>query len=488
MTTRQMSVLDQLVKELSERKTGYKADGFATGNPGNNYVHGPGGIFGVSGLEQNVFSTRIQPRGLAGALQAKGSIDMYPLYPYITGFLDNTGTDPDTVCEDPMTAGLVKGCIQTAQFGRYSFQTQELELNRVGQRINRGEFLDLRLVNDPLVEEVQGLMGGLANGGAALSAAREVVMAWLQLGVSFQNKLIRQVYIGNPANNSAGGGYAEFPGLDILIGTNKVDAITGTECPSLDSDIKNFNYGLVDGSTPDIVEVITYLARYLKHNADRMGFSPVQWAITMRPELFYEITAIWPCSYLTYRCTFRDSSDQARVNVDAGDAIAMRDDMRNGNYLLIDGTRFPVIIDDGIVEESNTNNGAIPSGDFASDIYFIPLSVRGGLQTTYFEYLDYTQGAMLGVQDGRYTDSYWTDGGRFLWHKKVPINWCVQWLAKIEPRIVLLTPQLAGRIMNVRYSPLQHTRTAFPGDPYFVDGGVTSRTGPSLYSDWNLPG
>lgn len=473
-------------KGVNLEQFGYKHT-TPSGTPTTNYMHGPGGIFGVAGLEQDVLSTRVQPRGLAGALPAQGSMRINPLYPYLTGFQAETGTNPDGVCDDPMTAGATKSCIQTAQLGRYSFMTKEIEINRVGQQTDRGEFLDLRPLNPPLLTNEGGILAQNINGMPNLR--REVEMAFLEVGVSFQNLLMQQIYQGNPANNSAGGGFAEFPGLDILIGTNKVDAITGTNCPSLDSDIKDFNYGLVDevSSGTDIVEVLTYMWRFLRHNATRMNFDPTEWVITMRSELFFEITAIWPCSYLTYRCAFRDVDGNDRQVVNAKDQVDMRDQMRAGKYLLIDGIRIPVVEDDGIVEETDADNINILAGQFASDIYFIPTSVRGGRASTFFQYLDYVQGAMIAVQDGRLGDDFWTDGGRFLWHKKPPLNWCTQWVAKIEPRIILLTPQLAGRVQNVRYQPLQHTRSPFPDDPYFVDGGETSRAGPSLFSDWNLP-
>lgn len=475
--------VDTFVEALMARmaeKQGFKHT-TPSGTPTTNYMHGPGGIFGVSGLERDLISTRVHPQGLVGILNALGSIRMNPLYPYLTGFQANTGDQPTTACADCETAGPTKSCIQTAQFGRYCFMTKELELNRIGQQTNRGEFMDLRLVNDPLLQNMGGLLDMNIDGAPDL--VRETLMAMVEVGVSFQNLLTVQLYQGNPTNN-LGTGYAEFPGLDILIGTNKVDAITNTECPSLDSDIKDFNYGLVCEATPDIVEAVTYMARILKSNSRRMKFEPTQWVITMREELFYELTSCWPCSYLTYRCTFRDNANE-RLNVDARDAVEFRDAMRAGSYLLIDGIRWPVIVDDGIDEETDADSALIQAGQFASDIYFIPLAVRGGFATTYMEYLDYNRGAMIGARDGRYVDEFWTDGGRFLWHKKPPVNWCVQWLAKIEPRVILLTPQLAGRIQNVRYAPLQHTRQPFPADPYFIDGGETSRTGPSLYSDWN---
>jgi len=475
------SFLEQMAQRLTERM-GQKHTQ-PTGNPTGNYMHGPGGIFGIAGLERDLISTRVHPQGLIGTLRAQGSITTNPLYPYLSGFAADWGADPDGVCDNCQTAGPTKSCLQTAQFGRYCRQTKEIELNRVGLRSNRGEFLDLRLVNDPLLSDMGGIMSMNIPGNPDL--IREVLMGMVEVGVSFQNLLTPQVYQGNPANNSANGGYAEFPGLDILIGTNKVDAITGQVCPGLYSDIKDFNFGLVDNFAPDIVQYVTYMARYLKSNSIRQKFEPTEWVITMREELFYELTAVWPCSYLTYRCNTRPGAIAGEL-VDAGDAIAMRDNMRAGRYLLIDGAQWPVVVDDGIHEDNPADHAQILPGQFASDIYFIPLTVRGGLATTYMEYVDYSQGAMVGVADGRYGDDFWTDAGRFFWHKKPPLNWCVQWISKIEPRIILLTPQLAGRITNVRYAPLQHTREPFPGNPYFMDGGPSFRTGTQYYSDWHL--
>jgi len=172
---------------------------------------------------------------------------------------------------------------------------------------------------------------------------------------------------------------------------------------------------------------------------------------------------------------------------DTGDAIAMRDAMRNGEYLIIDGMKIPVIIDSFIEEESSGDQGQIDAGCFASDIYIVPLTIQGGRPVTFFHYFDYSKGPMQAVSDGHVSSYFWTDGGRYLWHAKPPVNWCIQHIAKVEPRIILLTPQIAGRLTNVQYCPLQHERDAHPDDDYFVDGGVTERTSPSHYADWNLP-
>ena len=84
---------------------------------------------------------------------------------------------------------------------------------------------------------------------------------------------------------------------------------------------------------------------------------------------------------------------------------------------------------------------------------------------------------------------FWSDGGAFLWGLKPPVNWCIDLIAKVEPRIILRTPQLAGRLTDVVYVPLQHTNDPLPSQDYFVNGGVTTgRPFPSPFSEWNLAG
>jgi hypothetical protein len=395
---------------------------------------------------------------------------------------------PDGVCDDPETAGAEKRCLQTAPFGRYSFKTREAEINRIGQLVNRGEFDDLRLLNDPIAPELGKTIFPNISPNKQLSAGAEVLARMLELGVAFANRLGRQVYIGDPVNNSAGGGSKQFMGLDLLIGVNKVDAITGQDCPSLRSDIKDFNFTEVcdDSANPDIVRVATTMWRQLNHIAQHMQMTPVRIIIAMRTALFWELTDCWPCAYLTHRCTFNASTDNREIFVDGRENVRLRDSMRNGNFLLIDGVRVPVILDDNIEEDSSGDNSQIPIGCFASDMYFIPLTVRGGVPVTFFQFFDYRRGTMQAVVDGRMTNQFWTDGGRYLWTWDTR-NFCIVHEAKIEPRIVLRTPHLAGRITNVVYCPLQHPRDPQPSDPYFVDGGVTDPPAPSLFSDWNAP-
>lgn len=437
----------------------------------NNLMHGPSGIFGAAGVDRDIFSTRIKPRGLAAAVPAMGTNDDSPIVGYLTGFTDTeTGAEPTNKCDDPLEAGELKSCLQGAAFGRIARKTKPLALVDIGRRVNRGEFMDLRLVNDPMMESGLFVPGLPADLTTALN--REVLARLLTLGSAFENKLYPMVWTGAVANNTGGDGYREFVGLETLVGTGKVDVLEGTSCPSLDSDVKNANYATVQNDTATIFNIMTMVWRFVNHNATHMGFLPVEWVWVMRGDLFSELVDRWPCVYATYRCGGAAATPN---NTDAMALRALSDQMRNGGYLTIDGRNIPVIVDDGIPEDTNTTNANVPSGSFASDIYLLPLTVRGGRRVLFFEYFDYSQGTAQAIADARLGNvAYVSDGGRFLFYSQFT-NGCFSLAATLEPRIRLLTPQLAGRISNVVYSPLQHFRQPFNDDPYFTNGGAVSR-------------
>jgi hypothetical protein len=474
------NVLDALVAAIAPRLAEKMGNKGATGTPTTYYAHGPAGLFSTCGVEQDVISSVVTPQGILAYMLAYPNVNMYPLFQYITGFRDDTGNEPDAVCDNCKTAGLKKGCLQTAQFGRYCRETRELSVERLYQRNNRGEMDDLRLIN-PVFNGTNPLVPARTNQDPFKS---EVAQALLEVGVSLERLLSRQVWIGNPTNNS-GTGYLEFPGLEILVSTGKVDAISNTSCPSLDSDIKEYNYQDVCTGAPSIVEVASYLYRYLSKNARTMNLEPVDFRWVMREELFYELTSCWPCSYTTYRCSNTDTAGRIDPvgTFDAAQMVKFRDDMRNGRYLLVDGKQIPVILDDGIPEDTATNNANLNPGEFSSDIYLLPFSVRGGIASLYMEFVDFSKTQPDINLAGFNNDYQVTDGGKYMWIKD-KVRGCFLLQAVIRPRVILRTPHLAGRINNVKYTPLQHTREPFPSDGYFVNGGVVERSTPSYYSEW----
>jgi len=56
---------------------------------------------------------------------------------------------------------------------------------------------------------------------------------------------------------------------------------------------------------------------------------------------------------------------------------------------------------------------------------------------------------------------------------------------KTEQRVILRTPQLAGRIDYVMYEPTQHLRSPYADSDYFQDGGISTRPASrSSYAVW----
>src|SRR6185503_7471903 len=98
-------------------------------------------------------------------------------------------------------------------------------------------------------------------------------------------KLAQLMWTGSPANN-IGEGYMEPVGLERLVATGYKDALTGASCTALDSDIKDFGHRRVDEHPTELVNYLTYIARYLRTLATKSGALPTRWAFAMREELF----------------------------------------------------------------------------------------------------------------------------------------------------------------------------------------------------------
>jgi len=475
-------------QQLANALLAVKTKGVVSSTPTASYGHGNGGLFSYPGMSKPLFSAFILPRmGLQDRLPVRPNMDMNPLYGIMTGVTATSGSEPATPCDDPPTVGLAKLCTHTFVYGRQSRQTKVYDITRSGKLTNRGEFMDYQLyggpgLNNPTAPTIPGAsMGDAPN--------TEVAKLLFEMAVAWSRDFARELYTGNPASNNAGGGRTYYNGLDILINTGYRDAITSIACPAADSIVRSFgSQDISNGAGATLVRQVTNIYRNLKFIATRAGLAPVKWVITMPWAMFYEVSAVWPCAYETYRCSV--TGDDARRVVDTQYLNKMVEDMRGdmqartGQYLLIDGERVEVICDDGITET------VLAGESFTAPMYFVPLTVLGGVPVTYMEHIDYQNGSAAGsamrtanvlAADGFYSTS---DNGRFLWHKKPPANFCVQMLAVTEPRLLLLTPHLAARLTSIKYTPIAHQRDFDPNSSYYVNGGQTDYGGygPSFYS------
>lgn len=468
------------LQQMQGRQYGVKHD--VTGGPiAAGYSHGPGGLLSFPGVDNEVFHTIMGNKSIMGQLPAIASLFAAPTYYTITGVQDESGSEASEDCDPSPIAGLMKACLTTSVFGRYKRQTAQLEINRLGLLNDRADPMDLTLVGSPIHGS-----GLFASGPSDPSVpgdllTNEVSRKFWELAMILHRLLAVELWNGNPANDAGEtGSRKQMTGLSLLVNTGYVDAETNQACPSMDSYISNFSFGRVDqaAGADNIIAAITNMYYQVRSRAERTGVNPVRWVFAMREQLFRELTAVWPCSYLSFRCI--TGNPNATEFIDAQDAVRFRDEMRAGSYLLIDGIRVPVILDDGITELTNTTNANVPSGCFGTDIYLIPMSVIGGRQVTFLEYFQYDNPSIRDALQNMVLAKI--DGAWLI----VPVQTrqCIQFEVKIEPRLVMRTPWLASRLQNVVYCPVQHIRDPFPDDPYHVDGGRTERQGPSFYTLW----
>lgn len=467
--------------------------------PAGQILQQNGGLFATPGLERPVFSAMLRPmQGLADAMPVMpagtsiqpdsdyGGYDA-PLFDTITGVTAGNSeawdAQPNAPCDDAPIGGLMKACAMTQPYARM-YQGIQLRMNELGRIRNRGVPTDLSLVNQAPVTGMNFLPTNTQN--ANNDALRSILFnRFFTAGVSFQRLFAPLVYSMTPANNKAGGGAKQSQGIDILINSgNKYDAITGTPCPAMDSDIKNFQCQIVSQAGNDIVATIDSMYSFLAWNAEQMGLAPVQWAMVMRPELFDEITKIWPIRYYQELIAALSGSSSGRLNFNVNEASAARDDYRRGQFLPLRGERIPVIRDTGIIEYNVTTRAGLAAGQYCSDIYFVPFTVLGGIPVLYWEYFDQDNAQMRAAEQlGNFSATWTTDSGRFRWYKNER-NGCIDLRFEIEFRPILRTPQLAGRVLNVGYQPLQHFRSYDPASNYFADGGRVNTPLGQLYEQY----
>lgn len=471
-------ILERLVSALERLET----KSMHTKAPANfnnaTLLQQPGGIFNTAGMESDVISTHVRPMGLGSMLPVFASNLDDPRYGFLTGYTATNGSEPTNPCDDA-PSGYLKAGTLTAQFGRVARDTNTIEIDKILHQ-QRGANTNLRLIGELL---------GQGDWNPSTASQQDVLnmvvqSEMVQVGVNMERKLATMLWTGVTTNNTSGGGYKEFPGLDYQVATGQVDAESNTAMPAADSIIMDFNYNLVDGTTLDIVDYVSTMEYNLRRLAMQTGMDPVTYAIVMRPELWAELSAVWPCRYQTNRCATDTGTNPVVIN--DNNNIAMRDNMRRTMTIEINGRTYPVIEDDGIYENTNINNANVTAGSYASSIYFLPLRVKGNFPVLYWEHIDYrqVQAQISALGAGSRVVPFWTTNGRFLWVYKTN-GFCFNLQAKCEPRVVLRTPHLAGKIQSVRYNSMLHLRSPFPDSPYHQNGGVSSRSIGTSYHVWS---
>lgn len=460
------------------------------------YGHGQNGLFNIPGSDYRIFSAMMYPD--TGSLSDIPVMQTAPgqensdfggvdrifntmLTGVTNGALDDPLNQPTADCVVGPMPGLTKLGTVVNTYGRYRASTRPVSIVRAGMRSDILDPVALQLMNPP--SSANRFWPTLPAGGNML--INELSRRLWELVISFQRMLSAQVWSGNPALNNDQRKY--LWGLNSQINTNThVDFQQMALLTAANPFISNFQYGLVNG-TANIVQHLEEMDAHLQYRAERHRMTPYSYKLRMRPELFREITAVYPVK--AYFEAFNNVSNftNGRVVVNAADALNVRDDLRRRKMLPINGNFREVVLDDSITEQTPVTNSALTlSGTYASDIFATPDAVLGNIPPMYFDYFNHNNAGSqsIGQLAGAVT-TFTSDGGLFRWYVNFQ-NGCLQLTLDMLMRLNLLTPQLSGRILNVAYRPLQHFPTMQPTSDYFTNGGVTQQSTPvQLYTGWS---
>jgi hypothetical protein len=466
------------------------------GSPVGPYLHGAGGLLNMQGTDSRVMSAIISPiGGLMSALpvisgeygtapNSFGAVDeeaAVALTGVTSGDLDTWENQPTTDCADGPVGGLMKLGTYVNPYGRIRGSIPEVSLYKAGRLASLCEPLTLTLMNQPTG------FGGLA-ASSQMPTMQNALMNELAARIfesltSLQRMFSRRIWIGNPANNS--GERKDIWGFENQLNTSThIDRTSSAVLRALDPDVKNFNYNLIGGSGYDIVEYLEEIDNYIMWNAEQQGLDEYTYWLVLRPQAFRQITAVWPIreSFEAFRQIARYTN--TNLNFDAQSITAMRNDMRRNRYLVINGKEVPVLLDTSLPEKNVRTASQLRAGQYASDIWMIPKTVNGNLPVTFFKYFNHNNGQEQALARLAGEGTFTSDNGLFRWYVSFK-NGCLKLNYEFSPKLMCLAPQLAGRLTNVAYEPLQHERDPYPDSDYFFNGGNTNSVPTKFYTGWS---
>lgn len=490
-----MTLVDEAVKSSGQNSGGQAV---ATKNdppfaPVAPYNHGPNGLFNRRDRDNPVFSAISAPMmGVAEALPVFngarflnnefGGLDAAfdSLITGVTaGDLDTFENQPTQPCQDGPVGGLLKFCTIVNTFGHYRMSTREVEIRRAGRVADYVDAFTVQVANT----FPSGLFAVPSDGPSLQNAVNnELASRIWEMILSFQRMIAPRVFTGSPTNNS--GERKDIVGLDTHINAgNKIDTASQQVCTAANSDVKNFGSAVVGAvGAPDIMRYIEMCDLFALHRARRQGLGVPEYIIAMRPELWMELSNIIPIQKYERVIAVINRVTNGRAMVDASGAYSERDAIRASHLIPVNGRMIRVVEDDTIPETSLGNIAGVPT--FSSTIYGIPLTVLGGFPVTFWEYFNHANAQAAMIQQFAAGLTWTTDGGMFRWNTDYSKG-CLKLNVDFDPRLRMRTPQIAWRINNVAYQPLQHFDDWNPSGEYFVNGGVTTGESQKYYAPWS---
>lgn len=444
----------------------------SSATPSAQALHGlfPGGegfgVFSAPGVRPGMFNATTRLSSIGRYIPLRRSVYKNEIIEIMTGVTASSGTNNVSACATAPKAGDLKTCQQTYAFGVVHIGMKVDDITQIGLRKDRAdvtrEFYNQAMVENPWLPNIPGILN---DSGSRLRAHSYT------LGVSLERAInpVHFVGVAGTMNNTYLGVANQWNGLDRLIRTGYVDAVTGLACPRADSAVTSFAAPITgtDAYGRDIVQAVTDTWFSVYELAENLSMADVNWALVMRPDLFRALVDKWSCDYAVSYCAGNTNSPNNR---DAMTIYNARQDMFNGRYLIVDGRAMPVVLDNAIPRETLGNNF------YKSDVYGVALSWAGMplLAAEYFP--------MDNAEAEEYANAFGIDAsatstvndGLYRVFKRVTKG-CVEYDFFARPRLILDAPFLSFRVDDLEYNSYYKQVDPAPGTSYYLDGGVTYR-------------
>ncbi len=451
----------------------------SSSTPSASPLHGPYpgnstqfGVFANSGGRPGIWNATPRTRSFASAIPMFPTVIQQELIDIATGVTIGSGTNQTSACIVGPKPGALKAMRTTAAFGIIHESTKIFDVTQAGMRRNRAD-VDREMYNNALIQnnwlpDVPGIDGL----GTLNSVLRAELLA---LGIDLERNVSQVHFTGvaGTEDNTYRGVARQWAGLDALIKTGYTDSVTGVAAPAADSTVVSFN-AAADGGTDTfsrtlisaLIDTYYSMIDYLS----RIGVTP-GYALVMRPDMFRAIAQVWSCSYATTRC-MSTAAGQPLTR----DAVSIRNEyeqMLAGQYLPMEGTNVPVLLDDSIARDTLGN------GYFKADIYGVALT-GNGRPVLYGEFFDMNNPEAMEVVNfaGMANDGSTTtiNNGMYRVFKRVT-GGCVEYDFYARPRLITDAPFMHFRLDDVAYRSAYNQRDAVPGQSYYSNGGRSYSTG-----------
>jgi hypothetical protein len=437
--------------------------------PGNANQYG---LWSQPGGMPNVWNATPRVRSFASAIPMYKSVIRQELIDIATGITQAGGfTNQTSACVVGPKPGQLKGIRIANTFGIIHASTKIFDITKAGARKNRAdvprEMYNRAMIENSWLPQVPGIDG---EGNVATVLRAEL----LALGANLERDISKVHFLGTAglSDNTYFGVATQWAGLDALVKTGYADLAAGSApAPAADSTVVSFNAemdGGVDIYNRTIVGALIDTYYSMVDYMSRIGVVP-NYALVMRPDMFRALAQVWSCSYSTTRCT-SSAAGQPLVR----DAVSVRSEyeqMLAGNYLPMEGTNVPVLLDDSIARVG------VGNGHYNSDIYGLALT-GNGIPVIYGEYFDQENPEAMEIVNafggaaGSVTGT--ANNGMYRVFSRVT-GGCVEFDFWAEARLLTTAPFMHFRFDDVRYKSAWNQHDATPGSSYYSNGGFTHR-------------